>query len=83
MFMKLHQICRNSYVNRQIGDEYHYIFECNFLHQKWKEYLTAYFTKRQNTVKFSELMSKTRKPVLEKLCSFIKNTKTCVSTPAL
>ena len=70
--------------NRQIGDEYHFIFECKFFNQKRKEFLTAYFTKRQNTVKFSEVMSSTRKPVLKKLCFFyIENINTCVCRPVL
>lgn len=67
--------------NRQIGDEYHYIFECTFFDKKRTEYLSSYFVQRHNTVKFSELMSSTRKPVLKKLCSFIKNINTFICPP--
>ena len=60
-------LCNRS----QIGDEYHYIFECIYFNQKRKHSLLNYFIYRHNIIKFSELMSSKRKPILKKL-SFYK-----------
>ena len=55
----------------QIGDEYSYIFECDYFNQKRKQSLLNYFIYRHNIIKFSELLSSKRKPILKKLCHFI------------
>ena len=52
--------------NRNIGDEYHYLFECQFFAQKRKECLPKYFVARHNTLKFSECMPTRSKPILKK-----------------
>jgi hypothetical protein len=40
----------------QIGDEYNYIFECDYFSQKRKQSLLNYFIYRHNIIKFSELV---------------------------
>ena len=56
----------SSLHNRNIGDEYHYLFECQFFAQKRKECLPKYFITRHNTLKFSEPMPTKSKPILKK-----------------
>ena len=70
-------LCNRS----QIGDEYHYIFECIYFNQKRKQSLLNYFINRHNIIKFSELMSSKRKPILKKLCHFISAINTGVCPP--
>jgi hypothetical protein len=66
------QIINSPLCNRsQIGDEYHYIFECIYFNQKRKQSLLNYFIHRHNIIKFSELMSSKRKPILKKLLSIL------------
>ena len=65
----------------QIGDEYHYIFECKYFNKKRKQSLSNYFINRHNIIKFSELMSSKRKPILKKLCYFIRAINTSVCPP--
>ena len=71
------KLCNRS----QIGDEYHYIFECIYFNQKRKQSLSNYFIYRHNIIKFSELMSSKRKPILKKLCHFISAINTGVCPP--
>ena len=69
-------LCNRS----QIGDEYHYIFECIYFNQKRKSLLN-YFICRHNIIKFSDLMSSKRKSILKKLCHFISAINTGVCPP--
>ena len=59
-----HRVCILC-INRNIRDEYHYLFECQFFAQKRKECLPKYFITRHNTLKCSELMSTRSKPILK------------------
>ena len=61
--------------------EYHYIFECIYFNQKRKQSLLNYFIYRHNIIKFSELMSSKRKPILKKLCHFMSAINTGVCSP--
>ena len=58
--------------DQEIGDEYHYIFKCNFFSNERKQCIKPYFINRHNTIKFFELMCSKRKQVLKKMCKFIK-----------
>ena len=84
---KCNQLTREVNVNTilfiilQIGDEYHYIFECIYFNQKRKQSLLNYFIYIHNIIKFSELMSGKRKPILKKLCHFISAINTGVCPP--
>ena len=62
----------------QIGDEYHYIFECNHFNQKREQSLSNYFRYRHNIIKFSELR---KKKILKKICHFISAINTDVCPP--
>ena len=55
-----------------IGDEYHYLFECNFFADQRKELLKQYFFRRPNTVKYAELFGSAKKSILLKLAKFVK-----------
>ena len=51
------------------------------LTKKRKQSLLNYFIYRHNVIKFSELMSSKRKPILKKLCHFISAMNTGVCPP--
>jgi uncharacterized protein YbaR (Trm112 family) len=55
----------------QIGDEYHYIFECTNLSGKRNSLLPKHLIERPNMIKFKNVMTNKRKPILQKLCKFI------------
>ena len=40
-----------------IGDEFHYLFVCNHFKSERKQFLTPYFYKKPNIIKFKELLS--------------------------
>ena len=65
------RICTLCNVNA-IGDEYHYIMECQYFVEERREYIDRRFLKNSNTLKFNELMNLRQKSKLKKLCSFIK-----------
>ena len=64
-----------------IGDEYHYILECKFFKDMRKQLIPNTYICRPNTLKFSSLFTSVRKPILKKLCSFIKNINSNVIPP--
>ena len=56
----------------EIGDEFHYILQCNVLANERKLYLSQYFSRRINTLKFGQLFQNKNKPKLTKLYKFIR-----------
>ena len=55
-----------------IGDEFHYLFVCdNFISDR-KKYLSSYFYKSPNIIKFKELFSSANSRKLVKLSSFVE-----------
>ena len=58
----------------EIGDEFHYIFNCSFppIKNCRSEMLGRYFQNRPNTIKFSDLMNMQHKSKLVKLAKFIR-----------
>lgn len=42
---------------QDIGDEFHYLFTCDFFQTDRKQFLKSYFYKRPNVMKFNELLS--------------------------
>ena len=40
-----------------IGDEFHYILECNYFNNVRKKYIDDCYRKRPNIIKFGELIS--------------------------
>ena len=50
------RIC-NLCDKKEIGDEFHYILECNYFNNIRNKYIDNHYRKRQNIIKFGELMS--------------------------
>ena len=55
-----------------IGDEYHYLINCNFLNNLRRQYIDRKFYVRPNVIMFSMLLNSTHPAKLQKLCTFIK-----------
>ena len=54
-----------------IGDEFHYILQCQFFKHERKKYIKPYYTRNINTIKFNELMNSNNKKIIRSLCMFI------------
>ena len=68
------ELCQKN----QIGDEYHYIYECTNLSEKRTSLLPKHLIEHLNIIKFKNLMTSERKPILQKLCKFIRYVKMTV-----
>ena len=55
---------------REVGDEFHYIFCCPYFDAKRKGCLSPYFHRRPNAIKFNELFNSNKKTLL-KLAHFV------------
>ena len=64
-----------------IGDEFHYIFECTCLKRDRERLLPAYFCRNYNALKFNQLFNSVNVVLLEKLVRFIKIISVKVSPP--
>lgn len=78
--MRQNRICLLCNTN-SIGDEFHYILECNYFSDKRREHISKTFTNRPNILKFCSLFTNKRKPVLLKLCKLIRCINSCVYPP--
>ena len=56
--------------SNDIGDEFHYLFNCNCFEYERRQYLKPYFYKRPNMIKFRELLSSENVTLLNKLSRF-------------
>ena len=54
-----------------IGDEFHYLFACDYFHSDRKQFLKSYFYKRPNVMKFKELFSTKDTQTLINLAKFV------------
>ena len=54
-----------------IGDEYHYLFTCDFFKSGRKLYLKPYFYVKPNIRKYRELFTSTNEATLIKLSKFV------------
>ena len=54
----------------QIGDEFHYLFQCNALEVQRKKYLKRYYRNNPNTYKMNQLFNSEKKTVLSSLAKF-------------
>ena len=70
------QLCNSN----KIGDEYHYILECQTCMHERKRLLGDYYCTRVNTVKFKMLFQSKNCPLLKNTCKFIKYINTNVSS---
>lgn len=57
--------------NNGVGDEFHYVLECESVNEQRKEYIKAYYRRNPNTLKFHSLMNVDNKTSMYKLCLFI------------
>ena len=64
------RICRLC--NNGVGDEFHYVLECNFLNEQRRQYINAYYIRNPNTVKFHSLMNDSSRKNIFRLWQFIE-----------
>ena len=62
------QICSSN----DIGDEFHYLFDCDFFKSERKMFLLEYFYKRPNTLKMGELFNSKNLKTQIYLSKFVK-----------
>ena len=60
------KLCNNS-----IGDEFHYILQCDHLKKHRNNYTKPYYTRYPNTLKFQSLTNEQNKSAIHKLCRLI------------
>ena len=61
----------NLCTKQDIGDEFHYLFICNYFQAERKQFLKSYFYKRPNVIKFKELFSTDNVKDLIQLSKFV------------
>jgi len=67
--VQLHLTCNTN----SIGDEYHYLFQCNFFNNKRKQFLPTINSSRNTSAfTFRFIMCETNETKLFKLCRFSK-----------
>ena len=68
--MRFCNLCNQN----KIGEEYHYILECEFVNSVRKEYIDTYFRKRTSAaaLKFDQLMKTKNEIKQNKICRFIE-----------
>ena len=54
-----------------LGDEYHFLLECEFFNAQRKLIIPKYYWKHCNSLKFSSLLSTTNIKLLNKKCEFV------------
>ena len=59
--------------NAELGDEFHYLFQCQAFENERKLCIKPYFVRRPNILKFNQLMNTTNKSEIRKLCKFIEH----------
>ena len=59
--------------NNNIGDEFHYLFECSEFREERRCYLKKYYIRNPNVVKVKELFDTVNTTRLSKLYTFIKS----------
>ena len=67
--------------NSDVGDEFHYIFNCTSLSAERNESIPSYFTNRASAFSFFHLFSTTKKSLLCKLCKCLQSVIERVSLP--
>lgn len=67
------QLCQAS----QIGDEFHYLFECQFFLTERRALISHYYYKRPNIIKYKELLNTRSELKLIRLAKFMKIIMKC------
>ena len=62
------QLCHKD----ELGDEFHYLFCCNYFETERKRHLKPNFYKRPNIVKLKELLASDNLATLKKLSEFVQ-----------
>ena len=62
------QLCHKD----ELGDEFHYLFCCNYFETERKRHLKLYFYKRPNIKKVKELLASDNLATLKKLSEFVQ-----------
>ena len=57
---------------RDIGDEFHYIFQCPYFAYERTTFIKPYFLTRPSIHKFGQLVRTSNKVILKKLCKFLQ-----------
>ena len=57
--------------NKDMGDEFHYLFTCECFSNERQKYIKPYFYRRPNTLKLQQLLNTSSSKVLRNLCDFI------------
>ena len=60
------------YVIKMLGDEFHYLFNCEFFSRNRVKFLPLWSYQCPNTIKFEKLMISDDRTVLTKLALFIR-----------
>ena len=55
----------------EVGDEFHYIFKCPTFHSHRNKYLSNYYIRNSNMIKFSQLFQTDNITTLKKLAKLI------------
>ena len=68
----LRNLRKCTFCNRnELGDEYHYLFVCEFFNDSRLKFIPKYYTNRHNMLKYEQLLNTTKRNVLIKLSRFI------------
>ena len=62
--------CDKCHLN-EVGDEFHYLFTCQFYDKQRKECIPSYYYKHPNAIKFQQLFASSNKKILLKLKYFV------------
>ena len=60
-----------EYCNDKLGDEFHYLFECEKFANERVQYIKPYFFRRPTMFKVEQLFTKKDSPTFHKLCKFL------------
>ena len=66
-------------LGRELGDEFHYLFECSSFANERNLYISSRYRNRPNVIKYNSMMSSDSVPVLSKICKFLRivNKRVC------
>ena len=65
--LRVCESCRNK-----VGDEYHFLFECDVFESERKKLIKKYYFNHSNTFKIEKLLNTRNKTEFTNLCKFIK-----------
>ena len=57
--------------NKDLGDEFHYLLQCEIFCNERRQYVKPYHFRLPNTIKFNQLINTSNKTEPRKLCIFI------------